>query len=90
METRISDLLGSIQDDSVDFEGKQVLLAISGDKSLLAANLDHCFVFINILTGTENQVEWSHSYGMETVDKSDLEAFAESIDFGIIDALAET
>ncbi len=70
-------------------EGEEVLLAISADKSLLAANLDYCFVFVNILTGTENQRESSHSFGMETVDSTDLEAFADAFDFGIIDRLAE-
>lgn len=68
-------------------EGTDVLLAISANKSIMTANLDNCFVFANILSGTDNN--GGHALGAQPVDKSSIEAFAECFDFVAINALSE-
>lgn len=68
--------------------GTDVLLAISKNKSILAADLDNCYVFINIRSGTVND-SGDGSMGAPTVDKSDLEALAEEFDFVVINSLSE-
>ena len=68
-------------------DGTDVLLAIRANQSILAADLDNCYVFIHILSGRENT--GGHAVGAQTVDKSTLEAFAECFDFVTINSLAE-
>ena len=90
--TRIGNLLA----DANDFEewtyttssGDDVLLAISANKSIMAVNLDSSFVFVNILSGTENSDANRTSYGAQPVEKSDLEAFADSFDFAALNGLS--
>jgi hypothetical protein len=88
--------VGYIFGDTADFEewtyttpdGTEVLLAISANKSIMAVNFDKSFVFINILSGTENSDENRTSYGLRPLEKSDLEAFANSFDFAALNAVA--
>lgn len=69
-------------------DGVEVLLAIGTDKSFLAADLDNSFVFVNILSGTENQEAGKTSFGAQTVGQEDLEAFAEGFDFSALNTLS--
>lgn len=86
--------LGYLMADADDYEewtyttgeGAQVLLATSANKSIMAADLDNCFVFVNILSGTENNS--GHALGAQPVNKESLESFAESFDFTMIDSLS--
>jgi len=73
----------------VTADGTTVILAISANKSLLVANLDNCFVFVNILSGTENNDSSKTSYGAQPIDKGDLEAFADGFDFAKLITLAK-
>lgn len=66
-------------------DGTNVLLGIGDNRSLLAVDLDDCYVFILIRSGTVNDTR----EGVETVDKSDLEAFAEGFDFAVINSLCK-
>lgn len=68
--------------------GTDVLLAISANKSIMAVNLDSSFVFVNILSGMENNDGSMSSYDAPPIKKSDLEAFADSFDFAVIGDLA--
>lgn len=65
-------------------KGTPVTLAIGKNKSLLTANMDGSFVFVNILSGTENGDSQLTSYGAQKITKPDLEAFADSIDFAAL------
>lgn len=65
-------------------KGTLVTLALGKNKSILTANLDGSFVFVNILSGTENGDSQLTSYGAQKLAKSDLEAFADSIDFAVL------
>ncbi|MDR2513713.1 MAG: hypothetical protein LBD02_00705 [Christensenellaceae bacterium] len=69
--------------------GVNVLLAIGANKSILAADLDNGFVFINVLAGTENGNINANSFGAKAITKADLEAFADSFGFPVIDSLAK-
>ncbi|MDR0819544.1 MAG: hypothetical protein LBN43_08250 [Oscillospiraceae bacterium] len=60
--------------------GIEVVLAISGNKSIMAVNLDNSFVFVNVLSGTENNDSSRTSFGASPIEKCDLEAFADSFD----------
>ncbi len=85
---------GNLLANADDFEewsyttksGKTVLLAMSSDKSIVVANLDKSFVFVNILSGSRNMDTTKTSYGADTINKSNLEAFADSIDFEALNA----
>lgn len=66
-------------------DGTNVLLGIGDNRSLLAVDLEDCYVFILIRSGTVNDTR----EGVETVDKSDLEAFAEGFDFAVINSLCK-
>ena len=46
--------------------------------------MDGSFVFVNILSGTENGDSQLTSYGAQKITKPDLEAFADSIDFAAL------
>jgi len=91
--TRVGYLLA----DADDFEewtypkstGYNILLAISANKSIMAVNLDNSFVFVNILSGTENNDSSKTSYGAQPIDKGDLEAFADGFDFAKLSTLAK-
>lgn len=89
--TRLGYLLANTSDFNewayITEEGTDVLLAISDNKSIMAANLDNCFVFVNILSGTDNNR--GHALGAQPVDKSSIEAFAECFDFMAINSLSE-
>lgn len=87
--------LGYLMADANNFEewsyttedGTAVLLAIGNNNSILAANLDNCFVFVHIRSGTVNN-RGDGSLGAQTIDKSDLEAFSEGFDFTVINGLS--
>jgi hypothetical protein len=89
--TRIGYLLA----DADDFEewvytakgGADVLLAVGANRSAMAAELDGGFVFVNILSGTENSDESLSSYGAAPIDKRALEAFADGFDLAAIDGI---
>lgn len=66
-------------------DGTNVLLGIGDNRSLLSVDLEDCYVFILIRSGTVNDTR----EGVETVDKSDLEAFAEGFDFAVINSLCK-
>ena len=68
-------------------DGVETLLAIGNGKSLVAVDMDTCFIFINVLSGTENSDADKTSYGVETLDKAGLESFAEDFDFDAIESL---
>jgi hypothetical protein len=86
--------IGNLWADAGDYEewayttasGETVLLAISANLSIMAVNFENCFVFVNILSGTENSDESRTSYGAHPVDRSDLEAFADSFDIVALSA----
>jgi hypothetical protein len=86
--TRVGYLLA----DASDFEewtytaanGIDMLLAISVNKSVIVVSLDDSFVFVNILSGTENSDSNRTSYGADPIAKSDLEALADSFNFGVL------
>jgi hypothetical protein len=87
--------IGFLNADADDFEewtyttpsGTEVVLGFSANKSVMAANLDNCFIFVNILSGTENSNENKSSYGAQPVEKRDLEVFADSFDFTALNDL---
>ncbi|MDR0857931.1 MAG: hypothetical protein LBN97_02755 [Oscillospiraceae bacterium] len=87
---------GYLLADADDFEewvyktesGVEILLGISENKSVMAANLDNNFVFINILSGTKNNDSSRTSFGANPVEKSDLEALADSFNLAALNALA--
>jgi hypothetical protein len=67
--------------------GVDVLLAVGENKSVMAVDFDDSFVFVNILSGTKNSDDSRNSYGAAPVDKSELEAFADSFDFAALRSL---
>ena len=74
-------------------EGIDVLLAIGRYKSILAVDMDDCFIFVNIMSGRMNDAAGNDgataAYGAPTLDRMALEAFADSFDFKIINALSD-
>ena len=86
--------LGYLMADTDDYEewtyttggGTDILLAISANKSIMAVELDNCFVFVNILSGIDNN--GGHALGAQPMNKNSLEAFAESFDFALINGLS--
>lgn len=88
--------IGSLLADADDFEewryttgsGADVLLAISENKSIMVADMESYFIFVNILSGTINNSEVKTSYGALPISKNDLETFAESFDFDKINSLS--
>jgi len=83
--TRVGNLIADVDDFEewtyTTSRGNDVLLAIGTNKSIIAVNLDNSFVFVNILSGTENNDSAVSSYGEKPLDRYDLEAFAEGFDF---------
>lgn len=73
-------------------DGVDVLLALGEYKSILAVDMDNCFIFVNIMSGKSNETTGTDgadaSYGMPTLDKAALEVFAESFDFTAINGLS--
>lgn len=55
----------------ISLDGRQVLLALSWEKALILADLDNCFVSVNILSGEQQMTQDS------------LEAFARLFDYSI-------
>ncbi len=90
--TRLGYLLGNADDFQewtyTAADGTQVLLAMSSDRSILAADLDNCFIFANILSGTDNSDSSKSSFGLPTLDRDNLQYLADSFDFAAMDALS--
>lgn len=63
-------------------DGIQVHIGLGDTKSIMAVDLENCFVFILIRSGSMNS-----NYDYDLVDKDDLESFAEAIDFALIDSI---
>lgn len=82
--TRIGYLLA----DAADFEswtfiapdGTEMLLALSGEKGILAADLENCFVFINFRAGTDSD---------PALNAAGLEDIAAQFDLSALDALCK-
>jgi len=86
--TRVGNLIADVNDFEewtyTTSSGDDVLLAISENKSIMVVNLDSSFIFVNILSGTENNDSAEYSYGEVPVGRSDLEAFADGFDFSAL------
>lgn len=63
-------------------DGTQLHIGMGDTKSIMAAELENCFVFILIRSGSLNS-----SYDFDVLDKADLENFAEGIDFEFINSI---
>ncbi len=68
-------------------DGAEVVIGLGANQSVMSAELENSFVFIFIRSGSENSNPNKNSYFYPTVDKVELEAFAESIDFAVLDSL---
>lgn len=68
-------------------EGIEVMLALGSAQSVIAADLENCFVRVNVDSGTHNIMQAHCSYGEPTLDRADLEAIADIFDLAAIDAL---
>lgn len=68
--------------------GVELLIALGDNKSMLVADMDNCYAFIRIRSGTVND-SGDGSMGAPTVDRSTLEALAEEFDFAVINSLSE-
>lgn len=68
-------------------EGVEVMLALGSAQSIIAADLENCFIRVNIHSGTHNIMQAHSSYGEPTLDREDLEAIADIFDLAAIDAL---
>lgn len=68
-------------------EGVEVMVALGSAQSIIAADLENCFVLVDILSGTHNIMQAHASYGEYKVTQEDLEAIADSFDLAAIDAL---
>lgn len=74
-------------------EGVAVLLALGSYTSVMAADMDDCFVFVNILSGRDNDRQGGSdaataAYGAPILDRAALEALAESFDLTAINDLS--
>lgn len=70
-------------------DGTQVHIGMGDTKSIMAAELENCFMFILVRSGSKNDDPSKASYYFAPVDKADLESFAESIDFAVLDSIAK-
>ena len=68
-------------------DGAEVVLGLGSNQSLVSTKLENSFVLIFIRSGSENSNPNKSSYYYPTVDRAELEAFAESIDFAVLDSL---
>lgn len=72
-------------------DGTQVLLALGSYQSIMAAELEDCFIYVHIYSGSDNNGSGTdsadRSRGEPAVGRADLEDFAESFDFAAINAL---
>lgn len=68
-------------------DGAEVVIGIGPNKSFMCTELENSFVLIFIRSGSENSDPNKNSYYYPTVDRAELEAFAESIDFAVLDSL---
>lgn len=68
-------------------DGTAVTLDLSDIKSVMMAELDSCYIFVNIRSGSANNDPSSSSYNRDTLTKEDLEAFADLFDFEKLDSL---
>jgi hypothetical protein len=59
--------------------GVTVLLALGPQKALILAELDDCFVSVNVLAGTEGSM-----FGGEAITREELEAFADTFDLSVL------
>ena len=64
-----------------------VILAMGENQSVLMAELENSFIYVHIRSGSENTDPSRGSYGCPTVEKADLEAFADSINFTALDSI---
>jgi len=62
--------------------GTQLHIGMGETKSIMAAELEDCFVFILVRSGS-----LSSAYDFDLVDKADLENFAEGINFEFINSI---
>lgn len=72
--------------------GVEVLLALGSGKSILAVDMDDCFIFVDIMSGRTNAAAGNDAaaaaYGAPALSKAALEAFAEGFDFKAINGLS--
>ena len=68
-------------------DGTTVTLDLGANRSVLMAELDNSFVYVHIRGGTENGDQTRDFTGPDTLTRTDLEAFAELIDFRTLDSI---
>lgn len=68
-------------------DGTTVTLDLGTNHSVLMAELPNSFVYVNIRGGTENNDPNRDLASSDTLTRSDLEAFAELIDFKTMDSI---
>lgn len=87
-DVRIFTELDTIEEwEYTTLDGTAVTLERGLNQSVLMAELENSFLYVHIRSGSENTDPSRSSYSCPTVDKSDLEAFADSINFTVLDSI---
>ena len=68
-------------------DGTTVTLGLGANRSVLMAELENSFVYVNIRGGTKNDDPTRDFTGPNTLNRADLEAFADLIDFKTLDSI---
>ena len=68
-------------------DGTAVTLDLSDTKSVMMAELDNCYIFVNIRSGSANNDPCRSSYNRDTLTKEDLESFADLFNFEKLNSL---